>query len=534
MTMQFTEDPRFAQLESIYAAFLEAWGAWMVGHHRGASGLDDATLEARMVETRRSVARALGDGDWSGLGPEDDAAFENLTASLPELDAWAAPLDGIRLSHETVAEVPDVPEVAAGSTSIQSLRRATFGAWGEAMASVDVDGERLDRLTISARLAREPDSAVRRRTFLAMDHAWRHLNADDGPTSPYRRLVAESAAIWRRDGSPIAANAAALGLDPDAVEPMLRRLLGAYRTLALGSAIVEPWDYRFVVGGLARRLDAEIPITRLRSINDAHLRSVGADPDRLRIGYDIFPRPDRPLIPTAFTVTEDAASRQGDAWVPARPWVFATYAEGGIGNLEELLHESGHALHYAAIRTRPSLFMWPPDQTAFVEAVADVVGWTVFEPAFLRAHLGVDVTARDSVIARFGGVMLDVAWTLFEIELHRHPDRSPNDTWAEIVERDLGIRGHPEWSWWAGRGQLIDGPGYLANYALGAIMVAAVRARIREVRGDWAGGDPEWYAFVSRNLLVHGGGRRPRDLLVAFLGRPLSVEPILAEIELAG
>ncbi|MEO5918186.1 MAG: hypothetical protein ABIQ17_01360, partial [Candidatus Limnocylindrales bacterium] len=419
--MQFTEDPRFARLEGIYAAFLEAWGAWMVGHHRGASDEQDAALEANMVEARLAVARTLGDDDWSDLGPEDQAAFENLTACLPELDAWAGPLDGIHLASE--AAVAAAGEHATGSTSVQSLRRSTFEGWGQAMAAVEVDGERLDRLTISARLARESDPAVRRRLFLAMDDAWRRLNADDGPTSPYRRLVAESAAKWRREGSPIAANAAALGLDPDAVEPMLRRLLGAYRTLALGSALVEPWDYRFVVGGLARRLDAGIPAPRLRSINDAHLRAIGADPDRLRIGYDIFPRADRPLIPTAFTVTEDAASRHGETWVPARPWVFATYAEGGLGNLEELLHESGHALHYAAIQTRPSLFTWPPDQTAFVEAVADVVGWTAHEPAFLGEHLGVEVSVRDSVIARFGGVMLDVAWTLFEIEVHRHPDR---------------------------------------------------------------------------------------------------------------
>ena len=47
----------------------------------------------------------------------------------------------------------------------------------------------------------------------------------------------------------------------------------------------------------------------------------------------------------------------------------------------------------------------------------------------------------------------------------------------------LGLVPHPEWSWWAIRGQLIDGPGYLANYALSAIMAAAVRARIVEVRG---------------------------------------------------
>ena len=118
--------------------------------------------------------------------------------------------------------------------------------------------------------------------------------------------------------------------------------------------------------------------------------------------------------------------------------------------------------------------------------------------------------------------------------MHRHPDRSPNEAWAEIMERDLGVRGHPEWSWWAGRGQLIDAPGYLANYAMGAIMVAAVRARVRAIRGDWATGDPGWYPFVSRTLLQFGGARSPRDLLTAFLEAPLTAEDLIADIESGG
>ena len=98
-------------------------------------------------------------------------------------------------------------------------------------------------------------------------------------------------------------------------------------------------------------------------------------------------------------------------------------------------------------------------------------------------------------------------------------------------ENDIGIRGHPEWAWWAVRGQLIDGPGYLANYALGAVMVAAVRARIRALRGDWSTGDPGWYAFVSEHLLRFAGARTPRALLTDFLGGPLTAEALLADIE---
>ncbi len=522
--MQHTDDPTFARLEAVYAAYLEAWGAWMVGHHAGANRKGGAELATALVLARRAVTAALAAEHLAHLSRDDRAALDNIRAALPDLDAWAAPLDDLARDE---TEHGEPPEIAA-------LRRATFHAWGAAMADLEVGNERVDRLTVSARLSREEDPGARRLLFLSMEPAWRVLNGDDAPDSPYHRLLRSSAARWAAEGSPIEANAAALGMDPRDVEPTMRRILAAFRTVALGRALVEPWDYRYVVGGLARRLDAAIPVGRLRTINDTHLRSLGADPADLRIHYDIHPRPGRPVIPTAFTVTSDIARRAADGtWTPATPWVFATYAEGGIGNMEELLHESGHALHYAALRARPAHFAWPADQTAFVEAIADVVGWTTHEPAFLREHLGVEVSARESVVSRYGNVMLDAAWTLFELELHRRPDRSPNEVWAEIAEGDLGVRGHAEWSWWAGRGQLIDGPGYLANYALGAVMVAAVRARIRDLRGDWSRGDHGWYGFTSEALLRFAGARTPHDILTDFLGGQLTAEALLADIERA-
>ncbi len=524
--------PDVAALETRYAAYVMAWGAWMTGHHAGLDPAREGALAADLVAARTSVAEALSAVEQASApidDPLDASAVATMRAALPDLDAWAAPLDGVAL-----ASPADLDQEAGETTTIAALRRRTFDAWGAAMASIADRDRRIDRLTALARLAGESDRAARRALFLAMEPAWRAVNADDGADSPYRRLLASSAAAWARHGSPIDANAAALGLEPAAVEATMRAMLRAYRARAIGPGRIEPWDYHYRTGAVARRLDPLVTLDRLRPINDAHLRAIGADPEVLGIRYDIEPRAGRPVIPTAFTVARDLPRFEDGAWRAATPWVFATYAEGGLGNLEELVHESGHALHYAAVRTRPAHVVWPPDQTAFVEAIADVVSWSVHEPAFLAEHLGADVSVTDSVVARYGSVMLDAAWTLFELEVHRHPDRSPNEAWAEIVEDELGIHGHPEWSWWALRGQLIDGPGYLANYALGAIMVAAVRAAIADRIGPWAVGNPRWYGWVSERLLVHGGAVPPRRLLGDLLDGPLTVAPLLADLERTG
>jgi hypothetical protein len=70
----------------------------------------------------------------------------------------------------------------------------------------------------------------------------------------------------------------------------------------------------------------------------------------------------------------------------------------------------------------------------------------------------------------------------------------------------------------------------MANYALAAVIAAAVRARIREVRGPWWVGDPGWYGFVADALLGAGASRTPADLLRDFLGGPLTIEPLQADL----
>lgn len=213
--------------------------------------------------------------------------------------------------------------------------------------------------------------------------------------------------------------------------------------------------------------------------------------------------------------------------------MFATYRTGGLDNLNELLHETGHAVHIAAIRTRPAFADWP-DSDPFTEAVADFVALDVYEPAWQQHWLGDSVPLADGLRSRYGGIVLDVAWALFEMRMQRDPGADPNQVWTSLTRDYLRIRPHPELSWWAMRGQLVDAPGYMMNYAAGSILIAAIRARTRAVHGPFVAGDSTWYSWVARRLYRFGLERPAREVIEEFLGGPVSPGALLADMRRMG
>jgi hypothetical protein len=327
-------------------------------------------------------------------------------------------------------------------------------------------------------LPRTDDPARRRELFLALQPLWRSMNGDDGADSPYRQLVRLSAARWRAGKSPIAESARQLGLRPEEIEGWLVAILDRWRE-STPDSMIEPWDFHYLAGAADRALAPRIPLDALSRLNESYFRALGADVRALGVHYDLVPRAGK--TPVAFTTF--------GARAPVQPWTFATYRVGGLGNLNELLHETGHAIHIAAIRQRPAFEDWP-DSDPFTEGVADVAALEVYEPAWQMRWLGDSVSTAQGMRARYAGVVLDVCWALFEMRMHRDPSADPNRVWSDLTSRYLHIVPHPELSWWGMRGQLVDAPGYMSNYAIGAVIIADIRERIQEARGDFARGDP--------------------------------------------
>jgi hypothetical protein len=485
----------------------------------------EAAARATSAEARVALAR-LGLDDQAALGDEDRRALAVMRHGLATVLAGGE-IDGA--IDDEVAEDRD-------------RRRQMVTAFGEAAGSIQVGDETLRRLQVVARASRESDPEARRRLFLALEPLWRTVDGDAGDRSPYRALLRGSAARWASGHSPITANASALGVSAAEIEAWATRTLEAWHhavvapATARGEPPIEPWDWWWRAGEAERALRAHLPLARVLELNRAVYLALGADLDALGVRLDITPRPGRPPVPVAETTFGARPTQRSDgSWSSAEPTVLASYTDGGLGELAEVIHETGHAIHVAAIRTRPAFADWP-DSDALTEALAELVALDTAEPAWLR-HWLPDAPALPAAVSlrgRYAEVVLDAAWALFEIRLHADPGRRPNDAWTQITSRYLGIAPHPEWSWWAMRGQLLDEPGYMANYAIGAVLAADLRAAIRAARGDWTGGDPGWYAWVSDRVFRFGLERSSRDVLRDVLGREPNPDALLAEIARAG
>ncbi len=511
--------------------FADAWEA----HNRAEIAAilqagDRASVAAARARADGAVDRALTAlGALGAISDEvDRRAVARMNETLEQL-ARGDPEVTVAVGDPTEAGDDRPPAEVLAADGLSALLLRTTSAYTRAAETVDLDGSSVDRLDVLSRLETEPDPTVRRRLFLALEPLWRAVDADGGLSSPYRVALHASADAWRRDGSPVAANARALGIEPADVEPWLRSILATWREVAVDGP-VEPWDERFADGAFGRAIDLEVSLAELQRINDASYAALGADPRELGVHYDIAPRPGRGPVPVAFMLDVDIPRRTGSGWTSGEQWVFASYARPRIGHLEELLHETGHAIHYRAIRTRPAFAVLADASTTLVEALGDLAAWDFYEPDWQARHLGRALPLGASLRSKYGTIVRDVAWSLFEIELHQAPDRAPNEVWTEITSDYLGIVPHPEWSWWAIRGQLVQSPGYMVNYGLGAIVTADLRARLHELRGDRPRADPGWYPAVSEAIYRWGDERAPGDVLASFLGRPVSPAALLTDL----
>jgi hypothetical protein len=511
-----------AQIEADYADWLDAVGAVSTidsGLTSRVAGHKREAWAARLRALTATLDHALAQPDPAALDSKDaqvlGAIRKGFVDNAPETPAADDP-------HASVG----CADGAQRDADLAALQIALYACFEQIGNRIDFEGRPIVRTTALQTLQQLEGGERRKRLFLALSPLWIAVNGADTTDSPYRRMmVLNGAAVGASGHSPIGDAAATLGITPQQVEQWLVLLLENWQARSQGPAL-EPWNYWYASAGASRALSPAIARDAVLPIAKRFYRDLGADLDRLGVRHDLDIRPGK--APLAYTDQISIGRRAGGTWHPMRARVSANYEQGGLFVLNELIHEDGHAVHYAALRTRPAYFSLGDD--LFFEAFADVPAWSSSEPVWQQKYLGHHADDGSALRELFSNVMLDVAWGLFELRMLENPARDPNLVWTDITSRYLNIVPHPELSWWVLRVQLVRWPGYMINYGLGAVLTADIRQRIRDGIGPFDEGNPQWYSWTSAQLLQFGSSIETAQLLRRFLGRPVSPDAILTQL----
>jgi hypothetical protein len=478
-------------------------------------GRDRAAWEQLYSQKRAKLVKELEKLPASGLSGGDTRAIAAMRKQMKAFTGGGALFSPAAKCQDAVRKDIAYPD----------LKSALVACFVEIGNSLTFEGGTINRVSALDLLHEASDPGRRKAVFLAFVPLWQAINGNNEPDSPYRRMIAGAAAEAARNGSEIDNAARDVGIDPPAVELWLVQMLDAWRESS-DDVMAEPWDFRFQAGEADRLLGTYIPREALQPINHRYYRDLGADLEQMGTLYDLAPRPEKAAL--AYTEFVTHGRLVNGAWRPTVARVSAPYERGGLFVLNELVHENGHVVNITAIRNRPAFVDWPSD--LFAEAFADVPAWSTYEPVWQRRYLGHEAPEQLSLRALYSAVILDVAWSLFELRMFRAPTSDPNSLWTEITSHYLHIVPHPEFSWWAVRVQLADLPGYMVNYGFGAILTAEMREHITETLGAFDTGDSRWYTWLSEHLLRYGSERDTRTLMQDFLGRPVSPQALLEQI----
>lgn len=514
-------DPQ-ALLARAEARYLDAADAYVAGEAIGSGlmaqydGRDAAAWRALRAAALADVQRLLPLLHPDALATADDRRALALIASDTAATGDAA----------SFAPAANCTAARRRDLDAPALRAALYACFDRYGRAIPFEGRVLTRAATFDELAVLEPAARRRALFLALQPLWRALNGRNEPTSPYRRMLRATVADPAFQ-SPVVDAARSLGIAPADVERWLVAILEAWSAVDAGARI-EPWDYRWRQGAALRALKRCVPSSIVVDASKRYYRDLGIDLDALGVVHDAELRPGK--APLAYTMAMRYGREVDGAWRPALVRVSSNVSVGGLVELNEQVHEDGHAVQYLAARGRPAFVVDHASDSLYWEAFADVPSWSTWDPAWQQKYLGCAATAADSLRAQYGQVMLDVAWGLYDVRMLQDPRRDPNAVWTEITSRYLHVVPHPELSWWAARVQLVETPGYMVTYALGAALTSDLRARTTAGVGEFAAGNARWYPWLQGELLGAGSRRASADTLAAFLGRAPSADALLADL----
>ena len=212
-----------------------------------------------------------------------------------------------------------------------------------------------------------------------------------------------------------------------------------------------------------------------------------------------------------------------------------TRAQGGLHDYQALLHEAGHALHYAGCDpSLPYAFRRLARDHALTEIYSFLLESVTREPGWHAEYFGLDAdeAADRAEGTRFLELLLFrryAAKLAYELELWSDFRNAPSysEAYAERLRGAIGFRYRPD-------GYLadLDEGFYSADYLRAWIRSAQLRAHLRETVG------PDWWerdetGELLRRLFYEGTRPSSEDVAARLGYDPLDTSPLIDELVVA-
>jgi hypothetical protein len=392
-------------------------------------------------------------------------------------------------------------------------------ATAEAHATVDVDGERVPYFAISGLLANEPRQERRARLDAALDPVldsliglrraiWdsHHGLARELGYASYTEMIDEL------KGLSLQALRSMAGTVLAGTDSLYRALLAEALRASPG---IDPGRFsRYDTGILFRasRFDRYFPRSRAIPVAESLYALLGVSiRTQSNLVIDTVSRPGKNSRAACFVIRVPEEIR------------LSVQPVGGPDDYAALLHELGHAQHYAHTKEHALEFKVLGEPTV-TETYAFLSEYLLVNPAWLRQHSGMPVPAlkdfvRMNALARLFFVRRYCAKLLYELAFHDGAPR-PDTLYASGLARALGYRHTPADS----RRHLsdLDEHYYAAAYLRAWFLEAQLNASLTRRYGvNWYE-HPEAGAFL-RSLWARGD-RMTGEELAALIGEA-SISP---------
>lgn len=386
----------------------------------------------------------------------------------------------------------------------------------------DVLGQELDLGAVRHVLRTEANRDRRKAAWLAFGPLSRRLDARTRELFCLRNALAKTAGFENYVHMQLDSQGLTLQQVRGTLEELTLASEPAYRDLLSEGATrqklgrVQPWDIKYLLDGVGGLPGKYFPRGGIAARLDEWAAHHGLDLKALGISAHML---DIPYNGLCLAVTPRDIRMLGN-------W------SDGHNYYKTAFHELGHALHAAF--SDPGSYVLRREPAVFNEAMAELIGYTVQDPAWL-AHAGltpseVHSAATNAMGPWFAYLRQRTAHALFEFEAYANPDADLDVINAGLEARVLGcsMDEAPRWAaepnaWYSRY------PVYWQNYVLADVVASQIHHDLRRRFGAvWR--NARALEYVREQYWAPGGALDWQEKLHRGTGEGLSSRALVSDL----